>query len=492
VAWVVVPVIILTLAWVYLAATDIAAAAGAGLGIAVVAVVLAAVFTRRLAGEAAALAAQARRVAQETAVTDGDAAPADSTGAVRTAEFAAVATALADIRQSAADAAAADAGLRSGLRQVFVSLGKRNQSLVHRQLRIIDKLEQEASGSTELGDLFALDHLTTRMRRHAESLTVLAGEAPGRPWSGPVPVIDVMRAAAAEVEDYKRVEVRSDAEQAIAAPAVTDMIHLLAELVENATLFSPSNTKVEVRAESVANGFVIEVEDRGLGIPRGQLQEINERLADPPDVDLADADRLGLFVAGKLAARHGVQVSLCPSPYRGTKAVVVLPGGIIVPDVQPGAAGRPDTAGRLDGDGQALRRFGRLNVRTPGVLAMAGSGTGPSPAEAAQARAAEAAASTAGTTEPPRAAGPAENAAPLPARRPGLPRRVRPDTEDSSSGHGGGPPARRPASGKVAPDSPLPEHARSLAASVQSSWRRSQQANDVPQARSEPDTGEAS
>ena len=232
--------------------------------------------------------------------------------------------------EQAMAAEAAEAALRNGFRQILASLGRRNQSLLHRQLRIIDTLEQQASSPAALAELFTLDHLTTRMRRHAESLTVLSGAAPGRSWSGPVPIIDVMRAAAAEVEDYTRVTVISDAEEAVAAVAVTDMIHLLAELIENATLFSPSSTRVEIRAERVANGFAVEVTDRGLGIPADQLHELNAQLAEPLDVGLADADRLGLFVAGRLAARHGVHVSLAPSPYLGIKAVVVLPDAIVV------------------------------------------------------------------------------------------------------------------------------------------------------------------
>src|SRR5712691_10177909 len=243
----------------------------------------------------------------------------------KTAEIAAAVEAIASIERTAIEAAAAEARLRDGLRQILMSLGRRNQSLLHRQLKIIDQLEQQAVSPGELADLFTLDHLTTRMRRHAESLTILSGASPVRSWSGPVPAIDVIRAAVAEIEDYKRVTVATDAPEAIAASAVTDMIHLLAELIENATLFYPSATRVEVRAERVANGFAIDVEDRGLGIAAEHLNEINARLASPPDFDLADADRLGLFVAGRLAARHGVQVALIPSAYRGTKAVVVLP-----------------------------------------------------------------------------------------------------------------------------------------------------------------------
>ena len=160
-----------------------------------------------------------------------------------------VAAAQRGAHQQAVSAEAAEAALRNGFRQILASLGRRNQSLLHRQLRIIDTLEQQASSPGALAELFTLDHLTTRMRRHAESLTVLSGAVPGRSWSGPVPIIDVMRAAAAEVEDYTRVTVISDAEEAVAAVAVTDMIHLLAELIENATLFSPSSTRVEIRAE---------------------------------------------------------------------------------------------------------------------------------------------------------------------------------------------------------------------------------------------------
>ena len=176
------------------------------------------------------------------------------------------------------------------------------------------------------------------MRRHAESLTVLSGAPASRPRIGQVAVVDVIRAAVAETEDYKRVVVRTETEEVVAASAVNDMIHLLAELIENATLFSPSATRVEVRAERVANGFAIEVEDRGLGIAPDQLADLNARLASPPDFDIVDADRLGLFVAGLLARRHGVEVSLAPSPYRGTKAIVLLPEELVLTDTDAGGA----------------------------------------------------------------------------------------------------------------------------------------------------------
>jgi anti-sigma regulatory factor (Ser/Thr protein kinase) len=258
-----------------------------------------------------------------------------------------------------------------------------------------------------------------------------------------------MRAAAAEVEDYTRVTVISDSEEAVAAPAVTDMIHLLAELIENATLFSPSSTRVEVRAERVANGFAIEVEDRGLGIPGDQLRQLNAQLADPPDFDLADADRLGLFVAGRLATRHGVHVSLCPSPYRGTKAVVVLPDAIVV-----AAAGRESTYPE-----RTLRDSGQLDLRAPEVLSLAGAVVAGSAAADGETRA--------GT--------PAEK--PMSSTIHGLPRRVRPGSQsldDSGSATSLDGPA--PRHDPVA--APAPEDARSLAASLQNSWHRSRQPDD--------------
>ena len=195
--------------------------------------------------------------------------------------------------------------LRNGIGQVFVSLARRNQSLLQRQLRLIDALEQKASDPATLADLFPLDHLTTRMRRHAEGLIILSGAAPGRSWSEPVPVIDVIRGRWPRSRTTSGSRFSPGPRTPWLSLAAADMIHLLAELIENATLSSPSGTRVEVRAERVANGFAIEIDDRGLGIEADQLRTINQQLAQPPDFDLANADQLGLFVVGKLAARHG-------------------------------------------------------------------------------------------------------------------------------------------------------------------------------------------
>jgi len=316
--------------------TELALLAGAGLIVVVAVLILVGSFASRLARGISDLAATAQHLADQqrleppsgehAAQPDGSSRWPDA----KTTEIADAAAAIASLQRTAAAAAAGEASLRTGLRQVFISLARRNQSLLQRQLRLIDALEGKASDPVALADLFALDHLTTRMRRQADSLTILSGAASGRSWSEPVPVIDVIRGAMAEVEDYQRVTVLTRAEDLVDGSAVADMIHLLAELIENATLFSPSGTRVEIRAERVANGFAIEIDDRGLGIESDRLIEINQQLASPPDFDLANADQLGLFVGGKLAARHGVRVSLRPSPYGGTTAIVLLPDSIVV------------------------------------------------------------------------------------------------------------------------------------------------------------------
>jgi Histidine kinase-, DNA gyrase B-, and HSP90-like ATPase len=231
------------------------------------------------------------------------------------------------------------ANLRKGVNQVFLNLSLRNQSLLHRQLGMLDTMERGTDDAAVLADLFRLDHLTTRMRRHAEGLIILSGATPGRGWRDPVPVLDVLRAAIAEVEDYVRVDVVSEPPDSLVGNAVNDVIHLIAELIENATTFSPPNTRVEVRAEAVGIGFAVEVEDRGLGMTAEEQAGINARLASPPEFDLANSDRLGLFVVGQLAARHQIRVSLRESHYGGTTAIVLLPHSVIVRAGEPGPSG---------------------------------------------------------------------------------------------------------------------------------------------------------
>jgi hypothetical protein len=235
--------------------------------------------------------------------------------------------------QGAAVAAAVDqARLRKGVNQVFLNISMRNQSLLYRQLKMLDSMERRTSDPAALAELFRLDHLTTRMRRHAEGLIILSGSSPDRGRREPVPVIDVLRAAVAEVEDYVRVDVVSESRDFVAGNAVSDVIHLLAELVENAAVFSPPNTRIEIRADRVGTGLVAEIEDRGLGLNEAERHSINQRLASPPEFDLANSDQLGLFIVSQLATRHRIMVSLRASAYGGTTAIVRLPFGVAVRD----------------------------------------------------------------------------------------------------------------------------------------------------------------
>ena len=251
------------------------------------------------------------------------------------------------VRQTAIRAAVDEAKLRRGLNDVFRSLARRSQSLLHRQLTLLDQMERRASDPEALDDLFRLDHLTTRMRRHAEGLVILAGAPPGRSWSSPVLMVDVMRGAIAEVEDYARVSVATRSQAALAGSAVADVIHLLAELIENATTLSPPYASVRVSGDTVASGFAIEVEDGGLGISPARLAEFNERLANPPEFNPSDSEQLGLFVVSQLARRHGIRVTLKASPYGGTTAIVLIPHDLVVTEeaFRAGLPGAPAAIG---------------------------------------------------------------------------------------------------------------------------------------------------
>lgn len=255
-----------------------------------------------------------------------------------------VGQALNTLQRAAVEAAVKQAELRAGVSEVFVNLARRSQVLLHKQLTLLDTMERRTEDTDELADLFRLDHLTTRMRRHAEGLVILSGAAPSRQWRKPVQLMDIVRAAVAEVEDYERIEVRRLPRIAVTGPAVADLTHLVAELLENATVFSPPHTAVQVLGERVANGFTLEIHDRGLGMAAEALLDANLRLAETPEFELSDTDRLGLFVVSRLAQRQNVRVSLQPSPYGGTTAVVFIPEALLTDDV-------PDTNGigfRLD------------------------------------------------------------------------------------------------------------------------------------------------
>jgi signal transduction histidine kinase len=314
-------------------------AGGLGLVAVIASILISVRFGRRLAAElgglrtAAADLAEARlpRVVQllrEGVEVDvkAEARPLKVSGS---AEITDVAGAFGSVQRTAVQAAVGQAALREGVGQVFLNLARRKQGLLHRQLALLDTMQRRTHDPDRLEELFRLDHLTTRMRRHAEGLIILSGAQPGRVWRRPVPAIDVVRAAIAEVEDYGRVEVAELPGAALDGATAADLTHLVAELVENATIYSPPDTAVHVRGDLVSNGFVIEVEDRGLGLSPTEYAAVNARLADPPEFDLADSDRLGLFVVARLAQRHDLQVLLRASPFGGTTAIVLIPRKLV-------------------------------------------------------------------------------------------------------------------------------------------------------------------
>ncbi|MFD9719567.1 nitrate- and nitrite sensing domain-containing protein [Streptomyces sp. NPDC059076] len=277
--------------------------------------------------------------------------------------------ALNTLQRAAVEAAVRQAEMRRGVSEVFVNLARRNQVLLHRQLTLLDAMERRTEDTDELADLFRLDHLTTRMRRHAEGLVILSGAAPSRQWRKPIQLMDVVRAAVAEVEDYERIEVRRLPRIGVGGPAVADLTHLIAELLENATVFSPPHTAVQVHGERVANGFTLEIHDRGLGMASDLLLDANLRLAETPEFELSDTDRLGLFVVSRLAQRQNVRVSLQPSPYGGTTAIVFIPAALLTDAPETRGAGF-----RLDrkSESQSARRGGE-NRRTA-LSALTGPG----------------------------------------------------------------------------------------------------------------------
>ena len=240
----------------------------------------------------------------------------------------------------------AEIGRRRFASDLLVNLARRNQSMLYRQLDIINQLEDSERDPDVLADLFTLDHLATRVRRNAESLLVLAGEQPPRVWSAPVLLRDVVRAAVAETEDLDRVEQQvPEGAGAVLGHLVADLTHLLAELTENAVRFSPPDTSVTVRARRDAredDTWLVTIEDWGVGMPPYDLAAANELLADPQDVDVAAAQRLGFHVVSRLAARHGIRVSLTATPGSGVTAVAALPATLFAP---PGSGGLADARG---------------------------------------------------------------------------------------------------------------------------------------------------
>jgi signal transduction histidine kinase len=267
----------------------------------------------------------------------------------RTREVTETADAFSEVQRTAVYAAVEQAMLRQAVSNVFRRLARRNQGLLQRQLKMLDEMERGTHDPDALGQLFRLDHLTTRMRRQAEGLIILSGAAPGRGWRKPVPVVEVLRGAISEIEDYVRVDLLTDSPDYLQGAGVADVTHLLAELIENAVTYSPPATRVQVRGGRVANGYVVEVEDRGLGVPPEIREQLNQRLQQPPEFDLADSDQLGLFVVSRLANRHGIKVRLRDSNYGGTLAIALLPASLVVSEDEAAFITEQESGGRPGG-----------------------------------------------------------------------------------------------------------------------------------------------
>ncbi|MGD9750809.1 MAG: ATP-binding protein [Acidimicrobiia bacterium] len=258
---------------------------------------------------------------------------------------------------------------RKALSEMFVNLGRRNQNLVSRQLRLVDELERNEADSENLKKLFKLDHIATRMRRNAESLLVMAGLEAPRKWKKAVPVVDVLRSAVSEVEQFERVEVTEMEAVRVSGGAAANLAHLVAELTENALRYSPPDTKVIIAGEPTAKGLRLTITDRGTGMADADLANANQRLAEPPRLEEAPTAYLGHFVVGRLAQRHGIGVAL-QSGDVGITAVIDLPEDILAP------AGEDQAPADRDGYVRA-----RAQQRSEQV-AMASAGAAPEAAPA--------------------------------------------------------------------------------------------------------------
>ncbi|WP_205625533.1 sensor histidine kinase [Actinomadura atramentaria] len=245
-------------------------------------------------------------------------------------EIGQVARAFDEVHREAVRLAADEAVLRGNINAMFVNLSRRSQTLIERQLQLIEELEHSERDEEQLANLFRLDHLATRMRRNCENLLVLGGQDQVRRRNRPVPLIDVVRASLSEVEQYERVALTVRADMTVAGAAVNDLVHLLAELVENATTFSDKRTKVTISGQQLSGGgALLQITDNGVGMPPDELDEANQRLASPPVIDFSAARRMGLFVVGRLAVRHGIRVELRAAQGGGLTAFVVLPESVI-------------------------------------------------------------------------------------------------------------------------------------------------------------------
>src|SRR5215470_12483060 len=315
-----------------------------------------------------------RRLSQSEGADEG--VEIEPIGVTSTDEIGEVARAFDQVHREAVRLAADEAMLRGNLNAMFINLSRRSQSLIERQLSLIDSLEQSEQDPGRLSSLFRLDHLATRMRRNSENLLVLAGHEVTRRWSQPVPLVDVLRAAISEIEQYERVVLNVQPGIVVVGQAVNDVVHLVAEIVENATTFSPEDTQVYVSGQPLSSGGVLlDITDNGVGISDQEMSHANWRLDNPPVVDVAVSRRMGLFVVGRLAARHGVRVRLRHAQAGGLTALIWLPDTVAAPEVAP-------PLGRL-------RRFEADDFGpAPSLSAPTMTAPSPGPAAASQATAA--------------------------------------------------------------------------------------------------------
>ncbi|HEY6492800.1 MAG TPA: nitrate- and nitrite sensing domain-containing protein, partial [Trebonia sp.] len=286
---------------------------------------------RRLQADALEIAAVRlpARVTAAAAGTDVTEGPptVEPIGVQSTDEIGRVARAFDQVHAEAVRLAGTEAQLRGSLNAMFISLSRRSVPLIDRLSRMIDSMEQSEDDPDQLANLFSMDHLVTRMRRNSENLLVLAGEEPVRKWTDSVPLTDVARAASSEIEQYNRVALAVQPGIMISGQAAADVVHLLAELIENATLFSPQTTQVRVTVMELASGGVlVEVRDDGVGVSPSRLADMNWRLDNPPVVNVSISRHMGLYAVSRLAARHGIRVKLRPGAPQGLSALVWLPG----------------------------------------------------------------------------------------------------------------------------------------------------------------------
>jgi signal transduction histidine kinase len=289
-------------------------------------------------------------------------------------EIGQVARAFDQVHAEAVRLASNEAMLRTSLNAMFVNLSRRSQTLIERLARTIDSLEQNEDDPELLASLFSMDHMVTRMRRNSENLLLLAGHEGARRWSEPVSLADVARAAVSEIEHYSRVMLNAQPGVAVIGPAVSDVVHLLAELIENATLYSPTDTTVQISAhELTSGGVLIEITDKGIGIPEERLAEMNWRLQSTPVIDVSVSRHMGLFAVARLAERHNVQVRLRPATPQGLTALVWLPDTVIERTDMPFARWARQ-AGGGSADPQLRRTPGQHSIARPAANGQLGAG----------------------------------------------------------------------------------------------------------------------